>query len=130
MKVNKQLVKFSLSAIFLTIFYLRLHWVFVAAGASPVTASMGYSPRQCSGFSFQWLLLWWSMGSRYRSSSGCSTWAQKLWVTGLVAPQLLGSSWTRDRTHVPCTGRWILNHYTPREVPATLFYFALPCNCY
>ena len=27
------------------------------------------------------------------------------------------SSPTRDRTHVPCTGRRILNHWTTREVP-------------
>ena len=27
------------------------------------------------------------------------------------------SSPTRDRTHVPCFGRWILNHWTTREVP-------------
>ena len=26
------------------------------------------------------------------------------------------SSWTRDRTHVPCIGRWIPNHWTDREV--------------
>ena len=34
----------------------------------------------------------------------------------------MGSSRTRDRTHVPCIGRWILNHCTAREVPADLFY--------
>ena len=33
----------------------------------------------------------------------------------------MGSSQTRDRTHVPCTGRWILNHWTTREVPPYLF---------
>ena len=27
------------------------------------------------------------------------------------------SSWTRDQIHVPCIGRWILNHWTTREVP-------------
>ena len=27
------------------------------------------------------------------------------------------SSWTRDQTQVPCIGRWILNHWTTREVP-------------
>ena len=27
------------------------------------------------------------------------------------------SSLTRDWTHVPCIGRWILNHWTTREVP-------------
>ena len=26
------------------------------------------------------------------------------------------SSQTRDQTHIPCTGRWILNHCTTREV--------------
>ena len=30
-----------------------------------------------------------------------------MWCTGLVAPQHVGTSWTRDRTHVPCIGRWI-----------------------
>ena len=35
-----------------------------------------------------------------------------------VAPQHVGSSWIRDRTHVPCIGRWILNHRAPR----TAFY--------
>ena len=27
------------------------------------------------------------------------------------------SSWTRDRTHVSCVARWILNHWTCKEVP-------------
>ena len=37
------------------------------------------------------------------------------------------SSLTRDRTQVPCIGRWILNHWTTREVPSALFFslFAL-----
>ena len=26
----------------------------------------------------------------------------------------MGSSQTRDRTQVPCIGRWILNHWTPK----------------
>ena len=26
------------------------------------------------------------------------------------------SSWTRDRTHVPCIGRWVLIHCTTREI--------------
>ena len=29
----------------------------------------------------------------------------------------MGSSRTRDQTHVPCTGRWILNHCATKEVP-------------
>ena len=36
------------------------------------------------------------------------------------------SSQTRDRTRVPCVGRWIPNHWTTREVPI-LSIFSLPC---
>ena len=47
--------------------------------------------------------------------------AQLLWLTGLVASQHVGSSQRRDRTHIPCIGRWILNHCTTRGAPkATL----------
>ena len=34
---------------------------------------------------------------------------------GLVAPQHVGSSRSRARTHVPCIGRQILNHCATRE---------------
>ena len=40
----------------------------------------------------------------------CSTQLQQLWRMGLVAPQHVESSRTRDRTHVTCIGRWILYH--------------------
>ena len=40
---------------------------------------------------------------------------------GLVAPRHVGSSRTRARTHVPCTGGQILNHCATREAPAPLF---------
>ena len=36
---------------------------------------------------------------------------------GLVVPRHVGSSRTRARTHVPCIGRWILNHCATREAP-------------
>ena len=60
----------------------------------------------------------------------CSTGAKKLELPGSRAPRLgsaatvapglfavlhVGSSWTRDRTCVPCIGRWILIHCTIRE---------------
>ena len=35
---------------------------------------------------------------------------------GLVAPWLVGSSWTRDQTCFPCIGSQILNDWTTREV--------------
>ena len=47
----------------------------------------------------------------------------QLWCTGsrardsVVASMWDISSLTRDRTSVPCVARWILNHWTTREVP-------------
>ena len=54
----------------------------------------------------------WHAGSRGQ--------AQQLWRTVLVSPQHVGSSRTRDRTCVPCIGRWILIHCATREVPIHL----------
>ena len=94
--------------------YFWLCWVLVAAhGLFLVAASGGYSSLQCVGFSSQGLLLLQSTGSRLTSFSTCGTraqqlrmagsrvQAQQLWGTGLVAPQHVGSSQTRARTHVP-----------------------------
>ena len=36
------------------------------------------------------------------------------------------SSWTKDRTHSPCIGRWSLNHWTTREVPVNYFVVLIP----
>ena len=47
--------------------------------------------------------------------------AQQLWLTGPAAPRHVGSSGTRARTCVPCTGRRILNHCATREAPDTHF---------
>ena len=49
----------------------------------------------------------------------CSTQAQELWHMGLVAPQHVESSRTRDCTCVPCIGRSTI-HSATREVPAEL----------
>ena len=87
---------------FILFIYFWLHWVFIAArGLSLVVANRGYSSLWCVGFSWRWLLLLWSKGSRR---------------AGLVAPRHVGSSWTRARIRVPCIGRWILNHCTTGEV--------------
>ena len=47
-------------------------------------------------------------------STGYRQGLQRLWHTGLVAPQHVKSFWTRD--HVACIGRRILNHWTTGEV--------------
>ena len=69
-----------------------------------------------------------STGSRHADFSSCSTWAQQLWHTGLVAPRPVGSSRTRDRTCVPCIGRQILNHCATREVPGQQVLIPAPDN--
>ena len=48
--------------------------------------------------------------------------------TGLVAPSCVGSSQTRDQTHIPCIGRWILNHWTTREVQQFFFCIQNPTS--
>ena len=65
------------------------------------------------------LLLLQSTGPRARQSA-----------CGVLAGLLRGiwdlNSPTRGRTHVPCIGRWILNHWTVREVPSC----SLLSTCY
>ena len=46
--------------------------------------------------------------------------AQQLWLTGPVAPRHVGSSQTRARTRVPCTGRQTPNHCATREAQGGL----------
>ena len=62
--------------------------------------------------------------------SCCRPWVlgmwDQLWPTGLVAPWHVGSSRTKDGTHVPCIGNWFLNHWTTREVPNV--YSCLLCH--
>ena len=48
--------------------------------------------------------------------TGSRAQAQQLWPPGLVALQLVKSSWTRDGTHVSCIGRGILTHRDARGV--------------
>ena len=87
---------------------------------SSCAESGGYSPLQCMDFLLRWLLLW-NTESRHTGVSGCSTQAQQLWHTGLVALRHVESTQTTDRTRVPCTGRWIPIHCTTREVPVISF---------
>ena len=60
-------------------------------------------------FSFKYLFIWLCWVVHELPSCGAQA-------------QLLCSMWdlsslTRDGTHIPCIARWILNHWTPREVP-------------
>ena len=55
--------------------------------------------------------------------SNCGSGAQQFWHTSLLALRYVESSQTRDHTGVPCTGSWILNHWTTREVLEVSFSF-------
>ena len=46
-----------------------------------------------------------------------------MWLTGPAAPRHVGSSQTRARTRVPCTGRQTLNHCATREALFVFFNF-------
>ena len=85
--------------------YIWLSWVFVVCGLSVV---VGATPQLwCEGYSWWWLPLW-------LVDSGAHG-LQQLRNMGLVALQCVGSSWTRNRTCVPCIDRWMLNHWTTEE---------------
>ena len=84
-----------------------LCWVFIAAcELSVVAASGGYSLVGMHPL----LIVVASLVAEHRL---LGMRAQSLWHTE--------SSWTRDRTHVPGIGRWILNHWTTSEVPSVSF---------
>ena len=48
-----------------------------------------------------------------------------MWPTDLVAHGIWDlSSQTRDRTHVACTGRQVLNHWTTKKVPEVKYSYS------
>ena len=61
---------------------------------------------QCEGFS-----CYRAQALGHVAFSSC---AMQVVTHGLSSPQPVGSAQTRDRTHVPCTGRRILNHLITR----------------
>ena len=83
-------------------------------GFSLVAVSGGSPFLLCVGFLLQCLLLW-STGFRCAGFTGCGTWAQQFvvpWLqsTGSVVVAYVGTSRTRDQTHIFCIGRQILYH--------------------
>ena len=107
---------------FLNNFYLFVYWLcwVFAQRLSLVAVSWDYSlvaelGSHCSGFS--------CCRAKAPGHPGCSGWstqAKQLWRVGLVALRHVESSQNRDRPHVPCIGRQILNHWTTRDI---LHYF-------
>ena len=66
--------------------YLFIYWLYrvflVGRRLSLVAASGGYSSLWYVGFSLQWLLLLWSIGSRHMGFSSCRTQTQQFWPLG------------------------------------------------
>ena len=98
------------------LYFFRLWWVFTDAlvyftcGKWELCAGVPL----CGGVSQ-------NIDSRNAGFSTCSMWVQKLGCRGLVTPWHVESLQTRDWTHVPCIGRWILNHWVTREFPPKYF---------
>jgi len=105
-----------------------LHKLFSSFGKWGLLSSRPAWAAHCSGFSCR--------GARALGCSGfssCSVKAQQLWfpghraqaqhswVMGLVAPRHVGSSQTRDRTHVSSISRQVLYLWATREALAWLF---------
>ena len=87
---------------------------FPSSGKRGLLSSCGGWASHCSGFSCCW--------ARPRGTR-----AQLLWHMGLVAGWHVESSWTRGRTHVPCIGRRILNHWTTWGAQDS-YYCSLSCS--
>ena len=104
------------------LFIFWLLWVFIAAcGLSLVLASGGFCFLWCAGFSLWGLRLLQSSGSRCVGFSSCSSRALEHWLSSL-ASRHVRSSWTKDRTRVPCIAWQILNHWTTREALFFIFF--------
>ena len=86
---------------------LLLRTCFLQLLRAGATLPCGAWASHCSGFSCCGAR---ALGTRAQQLwlAGSRAQAQLLWCTGLVAPWHVGSSQTRDRTRVPCTGRRIL----------------------
>ena len=61
------------------------------------------------------------VAASFARAQALGEWASVVLVMGLVAPQHVESSWTRDQTHVPCILRKIPIHCTTKEVHSLLF---------
>ena len=104
---------FNLLVVFAFFFLKRNSYLFIFGCAGSLSlprlalgaASGGYSSLRGTGFSLGWLLLLWSVGSgvcwlQELWLLGLRAQAQSRWLTGLAAPQHVGSSWIRDGTYV------------------------------
>ena len=103
--------KFTIS--FFRFICFWLHWIFVTV--------QGLSLLVIQGFSLQWLLLLWSLGS--------GTWASIVAAHEQSCLLTCGIFLGEDRTRVPRIGRQIPNHWPPGK-PYMWFIFKVPTHIY
>ena len=99
---------------------LGLHccsWTFSRCREHGLHCSCRAQASHCGGFSCCG-----TQALEHMGFSSCCTQTQWLWLMGLVVPQHVGSSWTRDQTGVPCIARETLNHWTTREFPSLMYF--------
>ena len=70
----------------------------------------------------RWLLSLQSAGSRVRGLQLLQHAGSVLVAHGYCSLYHVESSRTRDLTQVPCSGRWILNHWAAREILPYFFF--------
>ena len=110
-KVMSRFVIACILKISIYLFYFWLHWILVAMHGLPLAVlSRGSLPFVvvCGRF-----IAASSLAVQHRLQG---VWDKQLWQRGLVALLNVGSSQTRDQTLVPYIGKWIVNHWTTREV--------------
>ena len=83
MKIFLQMLSSFLFQMFSTSFFLRFPYLFLVVVGLPCHTQAFSSFSEwgrlftvCVSLPLQWLLLWWSLGSRHESFSSCSAWAQ------------------------------------------------------
>ena len=100
---------------------------------SLVAMSGSCSSLQGTGFSLCGFFCYRAQAPGVRASAAV---AHGLWSTGSMvvmhrlscfSSRHVGSSWTRDRTSVPCISRQILNHWPTREAQDCDLYYILYC---
>ena len=101
--------------LFCFVLFFWLCWVLFAAHGLSLIVSAEYSLLRQAGFP-------WGGFSHCRAQYSLWCGLQQLWCIVLLALQHMESSCNRDQTSVPCIGRWILNHWTIREVHAFTFF--------
>ena len=111
---------FTHSADILFIYFIYLFFLFDCAGSSCCARSFFSCSEQGTTLSL------WRMGLAIWlfccRTQALGVQAQQLWLSGLFAPWHVGSSSPDHRSKpIPCTGRWIHNHWTIKEVPQQRF---------